>query len=413
MPLDVRPNPKLRGLYVPGRYKAAHGGRGSGKSWGIAEAALIRCYNGEFRRCLALREIQRSIASSSLQLLKDTATRLDLTWRGRPFFWWTKDELHGLGGIVWRFKGLRTNLDSIRSEEGVDLAWIAEARSVSAESIRVIRPTLRSEDSELWFDWNPESPDDPVDQMFRGKNGPPPRSWVQEINWSDNRFFPDVLREEMEFDRRNDPVMAEHVWDGAYLQRTDAQVFRNWIVDDFETPEGVRLLAGADFGFGETDPSAGVRCWIDGRRLYIDHEAWGMKVSIDDLPAFFAGSDTYDPPRWGNPRGYPGIPGAMEITWRGDSSRPDLLEMLVSRGLAVSPSIKGAGSVKQGIDWLQSFEIVVHPRCVRTIAELKAYRYKVDRKTEEILPELVDADNHIIDALRYAVEIHRRGNFVY
>ena len=74
-------------------------------------------------------------------------------------------------------------------------------------------------------------------------------------------------------------------------------------------------------------------------------------------------------------------------------------------------ALKGAGSVEDGIEFLKNFDIVIHPRCVHLIDEFTDYQYKVDKKTNEILPVLVDKDNHLIDALRYALEGTRRSTY--
>ena len=338
----------------------------------------------------------------------------DLTWRGRPFFDKTLTEITGINGMRWTFHGLRTNPDNVRSMEGVDLAIIEEARRVSKYSLEeVLIPTIRVDGSEIWAIWNPEQPDDPIDALFRGPHGPPPRSMVCQMSWQDNPYFTEANREAMEYDRARDPVLAGHVWDGEYLQRSDAQVFKNWRVEECEPPEDARILMGGDFGFGLTDPTCGVGCWIDGKTLYIDREVWALRLPLDDLPAFFAGSDTQEPARWQNDAGWPGLPGAMDWPLRLDSSRPDLIALLASRGVPAQASTKGAGSVRAGVDWLASYDIVVHPRCVRMIGELKAYKFKVDKITGEVLPQLVDAENHMIDSLRYAVELQRRANVVY
>lgn len=412
--LRLRPPPKCRHFYTPSTFKGFHGGRASGKSWGAAEASLLRTRRGEFNRILCLREFQNSIEDSSFQTLKDTAERLDLRLNGLPYFQWTKNEIRGLHGQKFKFSGLRHNLNSIRSKEAFDLAIVEEAHSVTAESIRVLIPTvLRNPGCEIWFLWNPEDPEDPVDKLFRGDD-PPPNSIVVEMNHGDNPYLSDEIRSMIEYDFARDPLTAEHTWNGGYLLRRDAQVFKNWTVEECAPPEDATLLYGGDFGFG-SDPTVGVRCWIEDRdrpTLLVDAEVWGLKVRLDDLSAFFGGPDDHDPPRWENRLAYPGMPGAMDWAWRMDSSQPHVIQFLQARGFSVTGALKGAGSVKAGVDWLQNFDIVIHPRCERTIAEFKAYRYKID-KAGTVLPQIVDADNHIIDSLRYAVELHRRKNVVF
>ena len=420
--LHLSPPPKARRFYEPSTFKAWHGGRASTKSWSAADAALLRTFNGEFNRILCLREFQNSIEDSSFQLLKDRAEHLDLRWRGRPFFTWTKNEIKGINGSRFRFAGLRHNLNSIRSKEAFDLAMVEEAQAASQESIDVLIPTvLRNAGAEIWFMWNPDDPDDPVDAMFRGKAGPPPNSIVEEVNYPDNPYLTDEIRAQIAYDYKRDPLVADHIWRGKYLIRKDAQVFKNWTIEECAPPDDAELLYGGDFGFGDVDPTVGIRCWLvegkAGRKtLYIDHEVWGMKVRLDDLAAFFAGSDPLAiddrPARWENELSYAGMPGALDWVWRMDSSQPHVIQHLQSRGLSVQGAKKGAGSIKAGVDWLQSYDIVVHPRCLRTIAEFKGYRYKVDR-AGNVLPQIVDVNNHLMDSLRYAVESHRRKNVIF
>ncbi len=419
---------KVAPLLQPAPYKALYGGRAGMKSWSAAQIVLtlMRIHGSNsslhpgYHRVLHAREIQRSIAQSSFQLLKDTADRLDFTWRGRPFFRWTLTELIGLNGSRAWFHGLRHNVQSIKSMEGLSAVVVEEAKYVSDASIRILRPTLRAEGSEMLFIWNPEFPTDPVDAMFRGKHGPPPGAVMVPLSWRDNPHLSQKTRDDMEFDRRRDPAMAAHIWDGDYLQRSDAQVFKNWRIDDFELPADLRRNLGGDWGFGN-DPSVLICSALVGRRLYVEHEAWRLGCPIELLPALFAGSDQSEPPRWHNPHNWPGVPGALRWPIRADSSRPDLIQHLGRLGFTITGARKGAGSVDRGVAWLQDLEIVVHPRCVRTADELKRYSYKVDANSVDpntgeagvVLPQLVDAHNHIIDALRYSHEESLIANQVF
>lgn len=395
-------------------HRFAFGGRGSAKSHSFA-LALVLIGRAQSLRIFCLREIQESIEDSVKTLLEDKIAELGLAW----FYKSSKTHIIGLNGTRFSFKGMWSRPDSLKGIEGADIVWVEEASSVSKVSIEKLIPTIRKPGSEIWWTWNPDKQTDPVDVMFRGPQGAPPRAVGRKVNWHDNPFFPAKLREEMEDARRRDPDLYAHVWLGEYVRKSEARVFRNWREEEFETPADVeRFYFGADFGFA-TDPAALVRCWIDWerRRLHIDREVCKTGVQIDDLPAFFAGDDRHVPPRWANgafgdearPR-YEGVPGAIDWPITADSSRPDTIAYLVRRGFKITPSKKGAGSVEEGIEFLRNFEIVVHSKhCPATINELIRYAWKVDKKTGEVLPVLADKDNHIIDALRYALETLRHA----
>jgi phage terminase large subunit len=133
---------------------------------------------------------------------------------------------------------------------------------------------------------------------------------------------------------------------------------------------------------------------------------------LDDLPKLFAGKDgateaeLHRWPQIGDR--WPGVPQAKRWRIRADSARPETISLMRRRGFNIVPALKGAGSVEEGIEFLKNYDIVVHPRCTHTIDELSFYSWKVDKQTEEVLPELADKNNHVIDALRYAVEDVRR-----
>lgn len=388
-------------LFTSSRFKAYYGGRGSAKSHSFATALNIM---GSERplRILCCREIQVSIKDSVKRLLDDKARALGLD----GFYRSTQTSIVAPNGTEFLFAGLRTNADSIRSLEGVDIAWVEEANTVSQSSLDLLIPTIRKPGSELWFSWNPKLKTDPVDAMFRGDAGPPPRSIVRKVNYGDNPWFPDVLRDDLEWDKRRDPDKYAHIWLGEYLRNSEARVFKNWRIGEIEVPDGCRPYYGADWGFS-VDPSVLIRCYINGRTLYIDREAYKVGCEIDHTPALFAGDDEREPARWENPRRFSGIPGAMKWPITADSARPETISYMQNRGFRIMPARKGTGSVEEGVTFLQNFDIVVHPSCTHTIDELTLYSYKTDKLTGDVLPVLDDKKNHVIDACRYAVETLR------
>jgi phage terminase large subunit len=369
------------------RYKGAWGGRGSSKSHTFAEYILERCVRS---RCdvICVREVQKSLAQSVKKLLEDKISYLGL----EKLFEIQREAIiapHG-GKII--FQGMQSyTADSIKSLEGFNIAWVEEAQTLSQRSLDLLRPTIRTPDSELLFSWNPNLPTDPIDMLLRGEN-PPPSSIVVEVNYTDNKWFPDVLRQEMEYDLRRDPEKYQHVWKGGYITHSESRVFKNWVIEEFDAPLDAVHRLGADWGFA-IDPTVLVRCHVIGRRLYVDYEAYRVGCEIIDTPDLFMS-----------------VPESEKWPMVADSARPETISHVRKNGFPkIMTAVKGPKSVEEGIEWLKSYDIIVHPRCTHTIDELTMYRYKTDPLTGHVLPVLEDKGNHVIDALRYACEGLRRG----
>ena len=385
----IRTPRKLAPLLKPTRYKGLHGGRGSGKSHFFAEMLVEEATIRPGLRAVCVREVQKSLKQSVKLLVEDKIRSMGVA----HLFTVLEAEIKTPGGGVIIFQGMQNHTaDSIKSLEGFDIAWCEEAQSLSQRSLDLLRPTIRKAGSELWFSWNPNAPSDPVDVLLRGES-PPSDSVILEINYDDNPWLPDELKQEQEDDKRRDPDKWLHVWGGAYSLNSEARVFRNWKIDEFEADEKAIHRFGADWGFA-IDPTVLVRCHVEGRTLYVDHEAWQVGCEIDKTPALF---DT--------------IAGARKWLIRADSARPETVSYMKRQGFKITAAIKGTGSIEDGIEFLRSFDIVVHPRCTKVIEELTLYAYKIDDHTGEILPVLDDKNNHTIDALRYALEELRRTGY--
>lgn len=374
-------------LLKPGRYKGAHGGRGSGKSHFFAELMIEENISQKIDN-VCLRETLKSLEFSVKKLLESKISKLNA---GAYFDVQDRRILTKRGGVII-FEGMQNHTaDSIKSLEGFDRAWFEEAQAASEKSLTMLRPTLRSPGSELWFSWNPRKPTDPVDSLLRSAITPK-GAIVVEANYMDNPWLTDELRDEMEFDRARDPDKYAHVWLGGYEQRSEARVFKNWTVEEFDTPPGAVHRLGADWGFS-VDPSVLIRCHLDGRRLMIDYEAYMIGCEIDQLP------DLFDR-----------VPDSRKWFITADSARPETISYMRNHGFPkINSAVKGPGSLLEGVEFLKSYDIVVHPRCKHLIDELTLYKYKEDKLTGQILPILEDKDNHVIDALRYACEGVRKA----
>lgn len=374
-------------LLQPARYKGVFGGRGSGKSHAFAEYILERCIMAK-TDVVCIREIQKSLSQSVKKLIESKIEQLGI---GSLFEVQESKILAKNGGQII-FMGMQSHTaDSIKSLEGYDIAWVEEAQSLSQRSLDLLRPTIRKDGSELLFSWNPGQETDPINVLLRGQN-PPPNSIVIRANYADNPWLPGVLNDEMEYDKRRDADKYAHVWLGEYQRNSEARVFRNWTVEEFERPAGTVFRLGADWGFS-VDPSVLVRCDIEGNRLYVDYEAWAVGCEIVNLPELFMA-----------------VPEAEKWPITADSARPETISHMQRNGFPkIRSAIKGAKSLEEGVEFLKSFDMVVHPRCTHLIDELTLYCYKTDPLTGGILPILNDKDNHIIDALRYACEGARRS----
>lgn len=387
----IKEIPKITANFAkPARHRVFKGGRGSGKTQGLAKRAAIYGYRfaeeGRKGVILASREHLNSLDESSLEEIKQAIS--SEPWLADYYDVGEKYVRTKNRRVSFAFAGLRHNLDSIKSKARILLNWADEAEGVSEAAWRKLIPTIREDGSENWVSYNPESPESGTHKRFI--ESPPTDCIVTDVNWRDNPWFPDVLEKERQDDLRLRPETYEHVWEGGFLTLTEAQVFAGkFEVAEFEpdhTYDGP--YHGCDFGFAQ-DPTAFGQSWIKGNVLYIRREAVKAKLELDDTAEFAAKR----------------IPEIAKHAIRADSARPESISYLRRHGL---PNITGVekwqGSVEDGVSFIKSFDrVVIHPDCPETAREFRLYSYKVDRLSGDVLPKIVDAHNHCIDQLRYAL----------
>ena len=209
---------KLQCLFKPSRYKVLYGGRGGAKSWGIARALLVLAASKPLR-ILCAREFQNSIAESVHQLLSLQIAALGLS----AFYDVQETKIVGSNGSEFVFAGLRKNINSLKSFEGVDIVWVEEAVNVSKRSWDVLIPTIRKDDSEIWISFNPELETD--ETYVRFVRNPQPDSSVVEISWRDNPWFPEVLNKERLTLQQRDPDAYLNVWEGKCSQTLNGAIY--------------------------------------------------------------------------------------------------------------------------------------------------------------------------------------------
>lgn len=386
MNLDI-PTPRWAiPLLQPSRYKGVYGGRASGKSHFMCERVVEHHVADKDFATVCIREVQKSLKFSAKRLIESKIEALGVG----HMFKVQESEIKRRGGTgVMIFQGMQDHTaDSIKSLEGFDLALCEEAQSLSQRSIDLLLPTIRKEDSEIHFIWNPDQETDPVDVLLRGPV-PMDDAIVVGVNYTDNPFLPGVSLKEAQNWKKRDPDGFMHVWLAHYNTKADDQILAGcWRIDQFTPGEDWDgPYFGADWGFA-TDPNTLIECWIYKNKLYVYREQYKHGVEIDDTPEFFNKN-----------------PKAKTHTIRADCARPELISYVKRNGYPkIEPCKKWDGSVKDGISKLRSFdEIVIHEDCEHTAEEAKMWKYKRDRLTKDVLPEVIDLHNHCWDAVRYAI----------
>jgi phage terminase large subunit len=334
------------------------------------------------------REFMNSLEDSSMEEVKQAI-------RSEPFLKAYYDigekYIRSVNGLIeYKFVGLRNNLDSVKSKARILIAWVDEAENVSESAWLKLIPTVRTEGSEIWVTWNPEKKGSPTDLRFRHNRTPDMR--IVEMNYHDNPWFPSVLEKERQNDlKRLDDSTYRWIWEGAYRENSAAQIFAGkYEIREFAPSSSWNgPYQGIDFGFSK-DPTAAIRCWIHDDCLWIEQEACKVGLELDQTTAYIMAR----------------IPQFDRYVTRADSARPESISYLKRHGLPrIAPAEKGKGSVEDGISFIKSFKrVYIHPQCTESINEFRSYSYKIDRLSGDILPDVQDAFNHVIDAIRYSLE---------
>jgi len=207
------------------RYKGAKGGRGSAKSWSFAKALLILGSSSRLR-ILCTREVQKSIKQSVHKLLKDQIERLGLS----SFYQVLENEIRGMNGTEFSFSGLSDQtVDSIKSFEGCDIVWVEEAQSVSKRSWKTLIPTIRKDGSEIWISFNPELETDETYDRF--VTNAPEDCIIVDMNYTDNRWFPDVLEKERLHAKATLPdAEYQNIWEGKCMPAVAGAIYFGEVV---------------------------------------------------------------------------------------------------------------------------------------------------------------------------------------
>ena len=238
--LRIRLPKKCKFLMEMHRFKVLHGGRGGGKSWAVADALLALGAAQELR-ILCAREVQESIKQSVHKLLSDRIQALGLG----DFYQILDTEIRGRNGTTFTFTGLGAHtVTSIKSYEGVDICWVEEAQTVPDRSWTILIPTIRAKNSEIWATFNPDMDTDAVWQRFI-VNPPtdeaPFDCVVREINWSDNKHFPEVLNRERQHCKKAMPDDYDNIWEGKCRTSIAGAIYAREL-REMELTQRIRLI---------------------------------------------------------------------------------------------------------------------------------------------------------------------------
>lgn len=383
---------KLQCLFEPHRYKVLHGGRGGAKSWGIARALLIKGAMSPLR-IPCCREIQKSISDSVHALLKTQVEQLGLD----SFYKITDTYIEGRNGTMFTFHGLKHNVANIKSLEGADICWVEEGQAVTKASWEVLIPTIRKPNSEIWVSFNPELETDETYRRFVLR--PPTGAKVVKIDWRDNPWFPEVLKQEMEDLKERDVDAWLNVWEGHCRLTLDGAVYAHEMRAATEEGRIMRV---------PYNPSLPTHCFWDLGRADMTAIWFAQAVGFE-----FRLIDYYENQGYSLAH-YLKMLSMKPYQW-GDMWLPhDAENELLAADLTISQQMRKAGykiritpklGVAEGINAARTVFTKCYfdqDKCADGINALQHYRYDVDPDTKQFSKNpLHDWASHGADAFRY------------
>lgn len=392
-PVRIQFPEKLQGLFKPKRYKVLFGGRGGAKSWGVARALIVLAAQTPLR-ILCAREVQASMRDSVHRLLSDQIQAMGYS----AFFDVLDTEIRGKNGSLFLFTGLQSHtVDSIKSYEGVDRVWVEEGHGVSAKSWDTLIPTIRKDGSEIWVTLNPDMDTD--DTYVRFIAAPSDDTWLCEVNWRDNPWFPSVLEAERQKAKRTDPDSYDHIWEGKPRRVADGAIYRHEIDALFadkrvrDVPYDPLLPVNTVWDLGWNDAMTIIfvqRGPLDVRLIdYIEDSNRTLDWYVTEIEK--------RPWRWGQDF----IPHDGRV--RDFKTGKSTYELLQAMNRPVAEPLPQSG-VEEGIRAAR----MLWPKCyfdktktARLLECLKRYRRDINKRTNEASVPLHDEYSHGADAFRY------------
>lgn len=362
------------------REAAVYGGRFSLKSHTVARVLLIRARMSKIR-IACFREFQSSIAESSHQLLADLIKAYELT----DFEVTDKSIVNKINGSDFIFKGLYQNEQSIKSIEGINIAWVEEAQTISKSSLEVLTPTIREAGSQIIYTYNRLLEIDPIHErlVMEGR----PNTLIINVNYDIAEkygWLPDNIKLEIEDDKLKRPALYKHKWLGE-PDNVEGRIYTGWQIID-EIPHEARLWRrGLDFGYS-IDPSVLEAIYEYNGGYIIDEELYQKGLSNKQIADFI------------NNR-------PEQCLVIADSAEPKSIDEISVYGVNIVGCHKGPGSVNQGIQFVQNQKISITRRSTKTITAYQNYVWLKDRRTTEHLPvpdDTIHEWSNSMASVRYA-----------
>lgn len=372
------------------RYEIYYGGAGSGKSKFVSQKLVYKAMQS-LRKILVLRKVNRTTKNSTFQILQDTLSE----WKLLPYCKINKTDFSIMlpNGSQFICIGL-DDQEKLKSIVGLTDAWLEEATEFTQNDFNQVDLRIRErvDASQIILSFNPVSKanwcflqffkEDPTLDAFRaGCN-------IVHTNYLDNKFLPDEYIKSLLLLETTNPVFYK-IYALGEFGSLDKLVYNNWqsIEFDYTQIKGKRCL-GLDFGY-TNDPTA-LTCSIvddENKRLYV-YQTWGGTGYLNDQIAKKLIELGYG-----------------RSTIIADSAEAKSIDEIKLAGVRrILPATKGPGSILQGIQRVQQYEIIVHPSCTELIEELQNYSWTKDKATNEYINKPVDKFNHYLDALRYSLQ---------
>lgn len=375
-------------IEIPSEYKrlfdpdwreaALYGGRFSLKSHTVARYLLIRARMAP-TRILCAREFQNSIADSSHQLLADL-----IVFYGLFEFKVTDKTIYNeLNESEFLFKGLHRNEQSVKSIEGIDIAWVEEAQTITQKSIEILTPTIRKAGSQIIYTYNRLMEEDPVHVrlVIEGR----PNTLVINCNYDialKYGFMPDVIKNEMEDDKKNRPSLYKHKWLGE-PSSVEGRVYRDWQMIDQIPHEARRIGRGLDFGYS-VDPTAVIDVYEYNGGFILDEIVYRKGMSNAEIADALKEGD---------------------ILTVADCAEPKSIDEIKAHGITIVGAEKGRDSVLHGIQLMQQHKFSVTSRSKNLWEEYSRYMWDRDKEGRWLQRPESGAD-HGLDGVRYIMQRH-------
>lgn len=364
------------------RYYFLRGGRGSGKSWAVADYLLVKLLQNPNLNLVCIREVQKSIDKSSKKLLEDRINTLGLS----AYFDVIKTEIRlkkGRGVII--FNGLQDHtVDSIKSLEGFDFCWVEEAQTITDYSLELLIPTIRANGSKIFFTYNPKNDTDAIEVLRHDKDN----KVVIHSTYLDNCYAPDTIIEEAEEMKEKRLSKYNHIYLGQYGQ-AEGLIFENVEVRVIREKEvkGLECVQGLDFGY-TNDPTAFCINYIDDEnKIFYVFDGFYKKGLLNSQIATEIKKLQ-----------------AHKYIIFADSAEPKSIDTLKLDGVSrIRGALKGKDSINNGIDFLLDYRIVINAHLTDFINEAHNYTWAVDKKTNKPTNKPVDDFNHGWDSIRYSI----------